>query len=144
MSYVLTVDIDREGVYEVLCTHCRESLGTMPIDIMMGAIRAKGPILCPGCRLRHCDYCGRITRYRLPTTQGAFASGLYRICPLCVQKKSSMKLPEFEKSITSHIIEPSFLELIKSISELLTEDACLSSTPKLKKTVGKGGENDQC
>lgn len=135
MSFALTVGLDRVGVYEVICTHCRESLGTMTTEMIARAIQLKGPILCPGCRLRHCDYCGRITKHRLPSTQGPFASGLYRICPLCVQGRRSMTLPEFEKKVTNHIKEIAFPEQITEVKSLLEESTCLSCSPKVHSLI---------
>jgi len=97
MSYAITIETGERGIYLVFCAACREDLGTMTMDTIRVAIQVRGPIICPGCRLRKCDFCGVIKRHRLPLTGGPFAAGAYRVCPLCVQMKRNQKLPDFDK-----------------------------------------------
>lgn len=97
MTYAITMATGVRGVHLVSCAACRSDLGTMRGDTIRRAIAAKGPIICPECRLRKCDFCGRLTQRRLPLTGAAYGAGAYRVCPLCVQKKLNQRLPNCEK-----------------------------------------------
>lgn len=48
--------------WEVYCAHCLRSVGRMTSEQVQYAIFAtmgRGGVLCPTCRLRTCDLCGR-------------------------------------------------------------------------------------
>ena len=99
MSFAITIETEKRGVYLVFCAVCRWDIGTMKAEDIKRAILAKGPVLCPACRIRKCDFCGVVKKHRLPLTGGAGGAGAWRVCPLCVQMKKNQSWPESEKSV---------------------------------------------
>ena len=61
----LCTDTGNGDRWEVFCTKCKVSIGTMRLADITRAIIAtlgRGGVLCPGCRSVTCDSCGQTGR----------------------------------------------------------------------------------
>ncbi len=73
-------------VYEVWCNNCRDSVGTMTCVQVRDAIWAtigRGGILCPSCRKKTCDSCGRYFADKHAVGQIKGPTGRVRVCATC-------------------------------------------------------------
>lgn len=95
MSFALAELIPEVGCYRVFCVACLETFGTMTGDSIARAVHARGPMICPRCRRRHCDFCGRVTTFRLSFVQGH----RWRTCPVCVQERVTKSVPAFTEIV---------------------------------------------
>lgn len=60
MSYAICTQLRRD-VWEVFCSSCRKSIGTMRSDTLTKAINFTqwlGGVKCPECRVKSCKTCG--------------------------------------------------------------------------------------
>lgn len=120
MSYALATAILETGQYDVTCAGCYSDIGVMSGPMIREAMWARGPLLCPNCRQRKCDFCGRLVKHKLPFTSYGFA----RICPLCVQGRKNLQPPTHYRKLIG-----STRELM--LNEGIIGEYCLSSSPKL-------------
>lgn len=107
MTYAIVSESSKGGVFQVICVACREEMGTMHIDDIRHAILAKGPVICPDCRRRKCDYCGELKGKELEKCTGMDGYGIYHICPSCKKMESDY----FNPIYTRHMILASVKDL---------------------------------
>lgn len=89
MNAVIAQQIESlEGVYEVFCVNCNESIGTMRADFILRATLAnsnRGGTLCPRCRKQFCDVCKTVheTKRDDILCQQFYGNGPRLICDEC-------------------------------------------------------------
>lgn len=83
MSFALAERLSAK-VWEVYCTRCKQSIGTMAGDTLFRAIMAtahKGGVMCPQCRGNSCATCGvEVVTYTLEEQE---LLGEFRKCWYC-------------------------------------------------------------
>lgn len=121
MTFALAKEIPTTGKYEVSCASCLSPVGVMDVPTIMRAISSRGPIICPECRSRKCDYCGKVMKRRLPFV----GHSLNRICTSCVRGKKHLTPPAMSRDTQIRMKYDSERQLYY-----------LSCSPKLHKTGG--------
>ena len=138
MTYALTIPTELEGVVNVCCAACRQSIGSMRYDTLWAAIRARGPILCPDCRQLHCDYCGLI-QTQLTTVCPQYNTF---VCDNCLEIETDLQKPKYYRGFIGYVKE---VPIKGSVEESSPSEAVSSrslfghnSTPGQNKFTGGG------
>ena len=97
MTYSIAEETEQRGVLRVFCAACNFHLGTMRLPTIMRAMSLKGPLICPECRTRKCDYCGRMQEHKILITGQPFGEGSFKICPVCLTFGAEENAPQCEK-----------------------------------------------
>lgn len=100
MTYALCVGTSERGIYEVQCACCLKGFGTMKGETIRTAIVSRGPLLCPDCRRKKCDYCGQV----LPVAVARVKTTGDGICVECVCRGVNPLEPECR--FTFKILKP--------------------------------------
>lgn len=113
MTYSICERIGELDVFKVCCAACSNDLGTMTSEMIREALRFRGPVICPECRQRKCDFCGFL---RVERTQ-VVGNNQDRICLPCHINKRHLAAPLFVLSMAGVRISLSSGRVMKSSPE---------------------------
>lgn len=116
---VYTISDNGHNPPEVMCCACLKPLGTFNRVVLLKALLSHGDLLCPDCRLRHCQFCGWVDKEKpvILTSVLEVNGKPYRICSLCTTTRAGDTINEPRCVWTVANVRPKALgESLSSIS----------------------------